>query len=428
MANSKGGATNPRSSRRTFLARTGLAGAGFAAGALSPAAARAQDPKTANLPPNVPQWMKEPGEPVNWRAYGLPSEFEKHVVKFKRPSVVPTEGVSLTPFQHLYGIITPSGVTFERQHGGVPNIDPAQHRLMLHGLVKRPLVFTMDDLVRFPSVSRIYFLECSGNTSRDWRSPVSKDVQQTHGLLSCCEWTGVPLATLLDESGLAPEAAWLLAEGGDASGNTRSIPLAKCLEDVIVAYAQNGEMLRPEQGYPVRLIVPGWEGNISVKWLRRLKVGNAPFMTRQETARYTDLMPDGKAREFSFVMEAKSVITYPSGGHRLKEKGFYEVSGIAWSGNGRVRRVAVSTDGGRTWHEAALQEPVLHRALTRFRFPWKWDGGAATLQSRAMDETGYVQPTRAQIVALRGYNSRYHYNAIQSWGVAASGEVTHVQV
>jgi sulfane dehydrogenase subunit SoxC len=196
----------------------------------------------------------------------------------------------------------------------------------------------------------------------------------------------------------------------------------------VPAYAQNGEMLRPEQGYPVRLLVPGWEGNISVKWLRRIKVGNAPFMTRQETSRYTDLMPDGTAREFSFVMEAKSVITSPSGGHRLKERGFYEVSGLAWTGNGRIRRVDVSTDGGRTWREAALQEPVLNRALTRFRFPWKWDGGPATLQSRAMDETGYVQPTRAQMIALRGYNSRYHYNAIQSWGVAASGEVSHVQV
>jgi sulfane dehydrogenase subunit SoxC len=294
--------------------------------------------------------------------------------------------------------------------------------------VKRPLLFTMEDLVRFPSQSHIYFLECSGNSSRDWRSAVSRNVQQTHGLLSCCEWTGVPLATLLDEAGLAPQAKWILAEGVDASGHSRSVPLAKCLEDTLVVYAQNGEMLRPEQGYPVRLIVPGWEGNISVKWLRRLKVGDAPFMTRQETSRYTDLMPDGTAREFSFVMEAKSAITYPSGEHRLKGPGFHEISGLAWTGNGRIARVDVSTDGGNTWRRAALQEPVIPRALTRFRFPWQWDGRQAVLQSRAMDETGYAQPTRAQIVALRGFNSRYHYNAIQSWGVSAKGEVTHVQV
>jgi sulfane dehydrogenase subunit SoxC len=408
-------------SRREFLKKTGLV-----AGFLAPAAASGQ--KADNLPPNVPAWMKEQGEAVNWRPYGLPIDYEKHVVKFKRPSVMPTEGVSLTPFQHLHGIITPSGLVFERQHGGVPLIDPAQHRLMLHGLVKRPLLFTMEDLLRFPSESHIYFLECSGNTSRDWRSPVSRNVQETHGLLSCCEWTGVPLATLLEEAGLQEKAKWVLAEGADASGHTRSLPLAKCLEDILVAYAQNGEKLRPEQGYPLRLIAPGWEGNVSVKWLRRLKVGDAPFMARQETSRYTDLMPDGKAREFSFLMEAKSVITYPSGGHTLRGRGFREISGLAWSGNGRIRRVDVSTDGGATWRQAALQEPVLTRALTRFRIPWQWDGSAAVLQSRAMDETGYVQPTREQMIALRGFNSRYHYNAVQSWGVAASGEVKHVQV
>jgi sulfane dehydrogenase subunit SoxC len=402
-------------SRRRFLAA--MAGS-VAAGA------QAQN----NSPPNVPAWMKEQGQPVNWRPYGLPAEFEKHVVKWRRPAVVPTEGTSLTPLQHLHGTLTPSGVVFERHHGGVPLIDPAQHRLLVHGMVKRPLLFTMEDLVRFPSESHVFFLECSGNTSRDWRKPVSSNVQQTHGLLSCCEWTGVPLATLLEEAGLQPQAKWILAEGVDASGHTRSLPLAKCLEDILVVYAQNGEMLRPEQGYPLRLIVPGWEGNVSVKWLRRLKVGDVPFMTRQETSRYTDLMPDGSAREFSFLMEAKSVITFPSGEHKLKGAGFYEISGLAWSGNGRIRRVDVSTDGGATWRHAALQEPVLTRALTRFRLPWQWDGRAAVLQSRAMDETGYVQPTRAQMIALRGYNSRYHYNAIQSWGIAAGGEVSHVQV
>lgn len=406
--------------RRRFLAA-----AGALAGGLAGRAVAADD---ATGPPNVPAWMKAQGEPVNWRPYGLPSEFEKQVVKWKRPSVQPTEGVALTPLADLHGTITPSGLVFERQHGGVPRIDPSRHRLLVHGLVNRPLVFTMDDLLRFPSETRTWFLECSGNTSRDWRSPLSTNVQQTHGLFSNCEWTGVMLSTILEEAGIAPGANWILAEGSDASGHTRSLPLAKCLEDTMVVYAQNGERLRPEQGYPLRLIVPGWEGNVSVKWLRRLKLGDAPFMTRQETSRYTDLMPDGIAREFTFTMEAKSVITRPSAGQRLRARGFHEITGLAWSGNGRVRRVDVSVDGGRTWREATLQGPSLHRAAIRFTFPWRWEGEGAVLQSRAMDETGYVQPTRAQIIATRGYNSRYHYNAIQSWGVAASGEVSHVQV
>jgi len=399
---------------------------GALAGAITPSMRAAAN--ETSLPPQVPAWSRTQGEAVNWRPYGLPSEFEKGVVKVKRPSPMPQEGVSLTPLQNLQGIITPSGVVFERSHGGTALIDPAQHRLMLHGLVKRPLIFTMDDIVRFPSQTHIYFLECSGNTSRDWRSPVSKTVQESHGLMSGCEWTGVPLATLLDEAGVLPEGKWILAEGADASGHTRSLPLEKCLEDTLVVYAQNGEMLRPEQGYPLRLFVPGWEGNVSVKWLRRIKVGDAPFMTRQETSRYTDLMPDGKAREFTFLMEAKSVITYPSGTHQLKGPGFYEISGLAWTGAGKIRRVDVSVDGGRTWRAATLQEPVLHRALTRFRVPWQWNGGPAVLQSRAIDETGYVQPTLAQLVRVRGFNSRYHNNAIQSWAVANDGKVSNVQV
>jgi len=411
------------SSRRTFLGR---AGAGALASGLLSRAASAQ--ASGLLPPEVPAWMRAQGDAVNAHPYGMPAEFEKGVVKIRRPSPMPGEGVSLTPLQNVHGIITPSGLVFERHHGGAPKIDPQQHRVMLHGLVKRPLVFTMDDLVRFPSQSHIYFLECSGNTSRDWRAPVSKTVQESHGLLSCCEWTGVPLATLLDEAGVSPEAKWILAEGADAAAMTRSVPLAKALEDVLVVYAQNGEMLRPEQGYPVRLFVPGWEGNISVKWLRRLKVGDQPFMTHEETSRYTDLMPDGTSREFTLFMEAKSVITFPSGGHELRGPGFYEISGLAWTGEGRIKRVEVSLDAGRSWHAATLQEPVLSRALTRFRFPWRWDGGPAVLQSRAIDETGYLQPTHAQLVKVRGFNSRYHNNGIQSWAVAAGGKVTNVHV
>lgn len=420
--------TKPRAmDRRRFIKGVAATAAGALAARAS--AAGAQAPGAENLPPNVPKWMKAPGEPITWQPYGLPSAFEKHVVRKHRGDLVlPGVGVSNTPHQHLRGALTPTGLIFERHHAGIPMIDPAQHRLMVHGLVKRPLILTMEDLQRFPSVSRVHFLECSGNTSRDWVKPVSKTVQVTHGLLSNCEWTGVLLSTLLEETGLEPNAAWVVAEGADAAALNRSVPLEKCLEDAIVVYAQNGEALRPEQGYPLRLLLPGWEGNMSIKWLRRLNVLDAPAMTRWETSTYTDSMPDGTARQFTFVMEAKSVITYPSPDHRLKARGFHEIFGLAWSGNGRIKRVDVSTDGGRNWREATLHAPALPRAVVRFTFPWNWDGGPAVLQSRAQDETGYVQPTRAQMVGLRGTNSRYHYNAVQSWAVAASGEVSNVHV
>jgi sulfane dehydrogenase subunit SoxC len=337
----------------------------------------------------------------------------------------PTAASTGTPLQDLHGIITPNGLHYERHHAGVPQIDPDAHRLLIHGLVDRPLLFTMDDLVRFPSVSRLHFLECAGNT-QEWRdaSPAWTP-QQTHGLLSCCEWTGVLLSTLLAEVGVRRAARWVLAEGADAAAMTRSIPIEKAWDDAMIAYAQNGERLRPEQGYPLRLLLPGYEGNTSVKWLRRLKLGDQPFETREETSKYTDLMPAGKARQFTLVMEAKSVITRPAGGQRLRETGFYEIIGLAWSGRGRIRRVDVSTDGGAAWHQAALQEPVLPKCLTRFRLPWTWSGGPAVLQSRAVDETGYVQPTRAQLVGVRGVNSFYHFNGIQSWRVAADGVITN---
>ena len=406
--------------RRRFLGR---AAAGAVGGGLFARGALAQG---GNVPPNVPAWMLEQGQDVNAQPYGLPDESQKGVVKLRRPSNTGGEGLSLTPLQSLHGIITPTGLAFERHHAGVPKIAPDQHRLVLHGLVKRPLVFTMDDLVRFPSQSHIYFLECSGNGSREWRAPVAKTIQESHGLLSCCEWTGVPLATLLDEAGVLPEAKWILAEGADAAAMTRSLPLAKALEDALIVYAQNGEMLRPQQGFPVRLFVPGWEGNISVKWLRRLKVGDSPFFTHEETARYTDLMADGSAREFTLFMEAKSVITSPSSGQELKGPGFREITGLAWTGAGRIKRVEVSVDGGRSWQQARLQEPVLSRALTRFHLPWRWDGSPAILQSRAIDETGYVQPKLSDLVKLRGVNSRYHNNSIQSFAVSPAGKVTNV--
>lgn len=299
---------------------------------------------------------------------------------------------------------------------------------MIHGLVERPLSFSLNDLLRFPAVSRVHFLECAGNSGSEWRPARKLTVQSLHGLLSCCEWTGVSLGTLLQEVGVAPEAKWLLAEGADAAAMTRSVPLDKALDDALIVYAQNGEMLRPEQGYPLRLLLPGWEGNISVKWLRRLKLGTAPWQSRQETSKYTDLLPDGTSRQFSFVLDVKSVITAPSGGQTLKSRGRQQITGLAWSGHGRIRRVDVSIDGGRNWEEAVLQTPVLDRALTRFSLPWLWDGSPAVLQSRAVDSRGNVQPTRSQLIAARGTESAYHYNGIQSWQVLPSGEVHNVHI
>jgi sulfane dehydrogenase subunit SoxC len=426
MADDSAGTTsNP--GRRTFLrASAGLAGGAASLGAWPRMAASQQSGRA--LPPMVPPWMRHQGAPVLSPAYGLPSHFENGVVRRVRDKdPTATAASSCTPLGDLHGIVTPNGLHFERHHAGVPMIDPEQHRLIVHGLVERPLVFTMNDLMRFPSVSRLHFLECSGNGFFSGGTPTST-VQHTHGLLSCCEWTGVPLSIVLQEVGAKPNASWVLAEGADAAAMSRSIPMAKALDDALLAYAQNGERLRPEQGYPLRLLLPGYEGNTSVKWLRRLKVGDQPFETREETSRYTDLMPDGTARQFTFVMEAKSVITFPSGGQQLREHGFHRISGLAWSGRGRITRVEVSTDGGTTWHPSELQEPVLSKCLTRFRLPWSWDGRPARLQSRAVDETGYAQPRRSELVDVRGLNSHYHCNAIQEWHVSADGAVTNAAV
>jgi sulfane dehydrogenase subunit SoxC len=354
-----------------------------------------------------------PGSPA--RAYGERSRFEKTI---RTPSAQGTS--SGAPLQDLNGIITPSSLHFERHHSGVPDIDPRRHRLVIHGLVDRPLVLTMDELKRFPSISRIHVMECSGN---GFRSRGVGTVQQAHGLVSCSEWTGVSLGLLLREAAVQKSASWIVAEGSDAAKMTRSVPLAKAMNDVLLAYGQNGEALRPEQGYPLRLFVPGWEGNISVKWLRRIKVVDQPYMTREETSKYTDLLPDGKARQFTFEMDPKSLITYPSGGHKLTGSGFYEISGLAWSGRGVIRRVEVSVDGGRSWQDAQLQSPVLPIAFTRFRFGWKWDGSEAVLQSRCTDEHGDVQPTLAELVKARGDHWGYHFNPIQSWKVSADGSV-----
>jgi sulfane dehydrogenase subunit SoxC len=408
--------------RRIFLS-SGLAALG-AAGSLalgSPGAARAA------APPETPPWTQFPGAPFS--GYGAPAKYESKVTRVLIRSQPGTtgSGASRTPLEALEGMITPSGLHFERHHSGVPDIDPEQHRLLIHGMVKRPLVFTMDALMRYPMLSRVHFMECSGNSQLMYGpNPPALRAGEIHGLVSCTEWTGVPLRMLLEEAGADPAASWLLAEGADAAAMSRSVPMAKAMDDALIAVYQNGERLRPENGYPVRLFLPGYEGNMSVKWLRRIKITSTPTMTKDETSRYTDLQADGKSLMFTYPMEVKSVITRPSPGVALQGPGLYEVSGIAWSGNGTITKVEVSADGGQSWADAALSAPVLPRALTRFRIPWKWNGGPAVVKSRASDSTGEVQPTRDKLVAEHGTNVVFHYNAIQTWSIAPNGEVKNV--
>jgi sulfane dehydrogenase subunit SoxC len=384
-------------------------------------------PVSAADPPNVPPWMGAPGAGMS--GYGAPAKYEDKVQRVGIASQAGTtgSGASRTPLERLNGIVTPSGLHFERHHSGVPDIDPSAHRLLVHGLVRRPLVFTMDALLRYPMVSRIQFIECSGNSRPNLNpTPPTTSCGAIHGLVSCSEWTGIPLSIVLAEASVDPSARWLLAEGADAAAMSRSVPLAKAMDDALLAVYQNGERLRPENGYPVRLFLPGYEGNMSVKWLRRIKLTTAPTMTKDETSKYTDLLADGKALMFTYTMDVKSVITAPSPGLAMQGPGLYEISGLAWSGAGKIAKVEVSADGGRTWGEAALAEPVLSKALTRFRMAWRWDGRPAVLKSRATDEAGAVQPTRDKVVADKGTQFLYHYNAIQAWSVAPTGEVKNV--
>jgi sulfane dehydrogenase subunit SoxC len=414
-------ASNPESSRqapsrRRFLKGGAALGVALAAWVGHPSAGRAQPA------PDDPS--KVLGGPI--RPYGERSRFEQTVREKFPLSKTDEVGSSMTPLDATMGIITPSALHYEVHRSGVPDIDPRKHRLLIHGMVDRPVILTVDEIKRLPSTSRILFLECQGNSMMGWRVSAAKSVQALHGATSCSEWTGVPLALLLREAGVQQGATWLVAEGADASGNERSIPMAKAMDDVLVAYGQNGEAVRPENGYPLRLIVPGWTGNINVKWLRRIKVVNQPYLTRMDGVGQPTLMPDGKARQLQFIIEAKSVITSPSGGQQLPGPGLYEIRGLAWSGRGLVRRVEVSMDGGKTWSDARLQEPVLPLAHTRFRLDWRWDGREVVLQSRCTDETGYVQPTLAELVKVRGLNSVYFNNAIQNWKVAADGSVHNV--
>lgn len=415
--------------RRNFL----FAAGSFAGVLGSTVFAKAADEKA---PPgavhfDVPEDpTKEPGRAVAADGgYGSRSQFESEV-RWRYPTPNEITSWSMTPLDKMLGNLTASGLHFERHHGGIPTIDPAKHMLFVHGMVDTPKKFSVADLKRFPSVTRKHFIECSGNGLTEWNKPTLKTVQGTHGLLSTSEWTGVQFSTIARELGLKDGSQWVLAEGADSAVMTRSIPMEKMLKDALIVYGQNGEALRPEQGYPLRLLLPGYEGNTHIKWLRRMEVSDKPFMTREETSKYTDLLANGKARQFSMEMEAKSVITFPSGEMKLPGSGFYNIQGLAWSGRGRVQSVDVSVNGGKTWYPAQLQSVPEQICTVRFSFPWVWDGKPAILQSRCMDETGYVQPTLKQLVAIRGSNgpfgSVYHLNAIQSWAVNETGDVSNV--
>jgi sulfane dehydrogenase subunit SoxC len=409
-------------SRRALLAAAASAVGAAVLGESSTASEESQAPSPSPLPPQAGgAAARQPGAPTSPVGGRSP---------FVQPARAPTgfvSGASNAPLQDLAGTITPSDLHFEVNHAGVPAIDPATHTLLVHGLVERPTVFTLDDIKRLPQVTRICFIECAGNGVRAIHGgPLGAQPdltpQQIAGMTSNSEWTGVPLAVLLEEAGVKPDATWLLAEGGDACLMARSIPIEKAWDDALVVWAQNGEPLRPQQGYPLRLLLPGWEGSANVKWLRRLELGTRPWMTRWETAAYTDPLKNGTARQFSFEMDAKSIITSPVAPSTITP-GWRPVTGLAWSGRGRISRVEVSTDSGRTWINATLQEPVLSKAHVRFTHMWRWDGEETILASRAVDETGYVQPTRTELLTARGPGTLYHYNPIYGWRVMPNGRV-----
>jgi sulfane dehydrogenase subunit SoxC len=418
--------------RNAFAAAVAGAAAPAALAQANPVGADGGDPNILNLP----EHSTGLGQPVATDGYGKPSKYEANVQRRQSPGLTQTTqaSVSFAPLQSLFGIVTPSGLHFERHHQGWWDIDPSKHRLMINGsdpsLLKRPMVFTMDELMRLPSVSRFHFIECGANTGMEWGNVAVPTCQYTHGMLSCSEFTGVPLKLLLDMAGVDyKKARYVLGEGADGSSMTRTVPM-ELIEsgEVFVAYGQNGEMLRPENGYPLRLVVPGVQGVSWVKYLRRIEVGDQPYGAKDEAIHYVDLMPDGRHRQYSSTQECKSVVTTPSGGQVLLDKGFYNITGLAWSGRGKVKRVDVSTDGGRNWRTARLEAPVLSKCLTRFNIDWVWDGKPTLIQSRAMDETGYVQPQYRQLREVRGTRSIYHNNAIQTWLVQESGEVKNVQL
>lgn len=421
------------SSRRNFFKKSFL----YSAAALATVGSATQlnaeyQINPNNLPPHNPDWGLKWGRDNNSEPYGMPSRFEKHVVRREVPWLTADKkaSVSFTPWQDLKGIIVPNGLHFTRCHGGVIDINPKEYRLLIHGLVEKEVVLTLEDIKRYPSISVIHSFECAANNGMEFRGPGMDSLQVTHGMLACSEWTGVPLKTILEDIGLKPEAKWMFPEGSDPAGVGRSIPIEKVLDDAMLVYAQNGEALRPEQGYPIRLFLPGWEGVMQVKWLKRLKFDTKSWMVREESTKYTMLMKDGHAMMYNWAFEANSVITSPCPERNWmgQKKGPIMIEGIAWSGKGTIKYVDISTDGGKTWKEAKFTSIQLPKAVTRFALKIEWDGKPMLLQSRATDDTGFTQPTATQINTARGKEAVYHRNAIQTWEVKSNGEVHNVHI
>jgi sulfane dehydrogenase subunit SoxC len=413
-------------SRRAFLQGAAAVGAtGAAAGAAK--AQAAPDP----LITEVQEWASGLGDGVDATPYGLPIRFESDAIRRNVAWLTADtiSSVNFTPIHALDGTITPQGCAFERHHSGAIELSKPDYRLMINGMVDRPLVFTYADLERFPRENHVYFCECAANSGMEWAGAQLNGAQFTHGMVHNMEYTGVPLRTLLEEAGMQTAGKWIYVEGADASSNGRSIPMEKALDDVLVAFKANGEALRKENGYPVRLVVPGWEGNMWIKWLRRIEVTDKPVEGREETSKYTDVLADGIARKWTWAMDAKSVVTSPSPQAPITHgPGPLVITGLAWSGRGAIKRVDVSIDGGKSWKTARLGAPGQAMALSRFYLDINWDGSEMLLQSRAMDDTGYVQPTKNALRAVRGLNSIYHNNGIQTWWVKPSGEAENVEV
>ena len=411
------GIANRSLSRRNFIAAsTSLAG--------SVVAGQAVADTLADVPP------REPGADL-----GGTSARSQYVKIARLPeatpgkrNVDPSDAInSKTPLDKLFGAITPSDLHYERSHSGAPDLDPAKHRLLVHGMVKKPLVFNVEDLKAMRSISRTVFIECTGNGWENWKkADENVTVQNTHGLVSTNEWTGIPLKFLIDLVGKDHNSNWMLAEGGDAAAVARSIPLTdEILNEAFVAFGQNGEPLRPAHGFPMRLVMPGFEGNLNIKWLRRLEFGDRPWMTRWETARYTQLQANGKAIQFQLRMDTNSVITSPSGTMVIKP-GYNRITGLAWSGHGKISKVEISTDGAKTWKAAQLNLPALPKAQTRFQMDWVWDGKPTKIVSRSTDDKGNVQPDRKSFIAEVGTNALFHYNAQQTWSIDETGRVRNV--
>lgn len=413
-------------SRRAFLRGTAAAGAGLVAAATA-VRAEGADPLITEIQP----WAQGFGDGVDATPYGLPIKFESEVVR-RNVSWLTADVISsinFTPIHALDGTITPQGCAFERHHSGAIELSKDDYRLMINGLVDTPLVFTYADLERFPRESHVYFLECAANTGMEWAGSQLNGSQFTHGMIHNMEYTGIPLRLLLEEAGVKPEGKWVFVEGADASSNGRSIPLEKAMDDCLVAFKANGEALRKEHGYPVRLCVPGWEGNMWVKWLRRVEITENAVESREETSKYTDTLENGTSRKWTWVMDAKSVVTSPSPQMPITHgPGPLVITGLAWSGRGSITRVDVTVDGGKTWKTARLAPHSHNMALHRFYLDHVWDGSEMLIQSRAIDSTGYVQPTKTELREVRGVNSVYHNNCIQTWWVKATGEAENVEI